>query len=205
MDAAANAQERLQKLQYMRGFRELAKPGDIVRRIMNDSSLFAWVTPPAPNSKGQKSTLHVRSFDVAPTKPDIAYQPPNLPPSPFTLTSNVKPTLLGVPDQMSTSGGPSIGVTQNGVIFRVLLDPEVRIGMVVQLVAGTVINKYQFNPFGGYPALPSRNALYMVAGVRHVGDSRGTGDDWYTEITGVLWQFFDAYMKMLTPSSKTPS
>jgi len=47
----------------------------------------------------------------------------------------------------------------------------------------TIVNPYQFSPFQEYPSLPSRNALYVVAGVRHVGDSRGTGDDWYTEIT----------------------
>jgi len=200
IDADAEAKNRLQQGQYIRGFRDLAKPADIVHRIMRDSTLFAWVTPPAPNSGGQQSTLHVRSFDVAPTKADIAYQPPNVPASPFTLSSNVKPTLLGIPEQMGSGGG--IGITQNGVIFRVLLDPEVRVGMVVQLVAGTIVNPYQFSPFQEYPSLPSRNALYVVAGVRHVGDSRGTGDDWYTEITGVLWDFFSAYVKATMPGSK---
>jgi hypothetical protein len=95
----------------------------------------------------------------------------------------VKPTIIGVPEQ-----------TQNGVTFKVLMDSDVRIGKVVQLAPGTIINPYEFTPMSNYPPVPSRNGLYIVAGIRYVGDSRGRGDDWYTEVTGVLWDFFPSFI-----------
>jgi hypothetical protein len=185
LDADSGSIDKLKQSRYSRAQALHGKPFDLMQDIMRQSTLFSWMTPAAPGS-GKPPTISVRNFEEAPEVPDISYGPPGLA-GPYTTggtTSGlVKPTIIGVPEQ-----------TQNGVTFKVLMDSDVRIGKVVQLAPGTIINPYEFTPMSNYPPVPSRNGLYIVAGIRYVGDSRGRGDDWYTEVTGVLWDFFPSFI-----------
>src|ERR1017187_637839 len=169
------------------------KPYALVQNIMRQSTLFAWVTPAPTSSDDQTpATIHVRSFDERPTTPDVIYGPPNLPNPP----PGARLTLLEIPQQTMAS---QVGTTQFGVVFRVLLDPTIRNGQVVQIAQGTVVAPYEFTPLQEYPPVASPEGMYIVSGVRHVGDSRGHGEDWYTEITGATWDFFSAYINGSSP------
>lgn len=177
IDAASRA--KLAQTVYPRAQAFHGRPWNYIRQIAAQNNLFAWVSP---------NGLNVRSFDpsAAPAAPDYAYGPPDLPGSYTTggtAQGLVKKTLLGSPAQ-----------TQDGVLFRVLLDPQVRIGDVVQLAPGTIVTPAPVQ-IGTLPPIPSANGLYVVSGVRHVGDTRGRGDDWYTEITGVIMDFFANFLQ----------
>ena len=180
-----DAKAELGKQTYPRSQVVHSRPYDVLREIMRQHSLFAWVKPidPATGIGG----LNVRKFDPnAPAQtPDYAYAPPNLEgqyTTDGTMQGLVKKTLIGTPEQ-----------TQDGVLFRVLLDPLVRIGDIVQLAPGTIVNPYPLQYGAVPPAAPLVNGLYTVAGIRHVGDTRGRGDDWYTEIQGLVPNFFASY------------
>ena len=198
----------LQAQSLSRGQAFFSRPYELFRDMMQQCTLFGWVdtAPPqteqipykpslpgeTPSTVQPKPTLHVRSFRMPPSEPDISYGPPNLDPKFTRGLKNFKPTVLDVPEQ-----------TEKGVIFRVLMDSSVRIGMTVQIVQGTVIAPFQFTPFGGsYPPVPSRNGLFVVYGVRHIGDTRGQGDDWYTEITGVNYDWFTGFVAAMTAGAK---
>lgn len=181
------AQQKLSQAKLPRGSAVYGKPYEAIQKIVKQNSLFAWI---APNG------LNIRSFDpsVPLQKPSCVYAPPNLPGTYRSGTTNapVKSTLLGVPEQ-----------TQNGIVFRVLLDPSVKVGDVVQLVPGAFITPYPMTRPDLRP-VPSANGTYVVNGVRHVGDSRGHGDDWYTQITGVTPNFFPAFLLGTQPTSDRP-
>jgi hypothetical protein len=172
------ARQVLQGTAYPRAQAIHGRPYDVVRQIARQHNLAAWVSP-----RG----LNVRSFDPSAVEtPDYAYGPPDLPGNLTTGGTQqglVKKTLIGTPQQ-----------TQNGVTFRVLLDSAVKIGDIVQIATGTLI---QLAPIqiGSLPPVPNRNGIYVVAGIRHVGDTRGRGDDWYTEITGVTADFFPRFIR----------
>jgi hypothetical protein len=97
----------------------------------------------------------------------------------------VSPTsgLLGVPEQ-----------TPQGLRMRVLLNPTMKIGRCIQL-QDTTINQLRFGlSVDKGTQLGNRNAnarlntsnpsgLYYVMAADHHGDSRGHGDDWFTEMT----------------------
>jgi hypothetical protein len=36
--------------------------------------------------------------------------------------------------------------------------------------------------------------VYIIGSLRHVGDSRGKGDDWYTEILGLSLDYFSNFL-----------
>jgi hypothetical protein len=161
---------------------------DLIDDIAKQHNLAYWI-----GSGG----FNMKSFDKAPTVADYAYGPPNLSSyktQPVSTPGNiVKPTLIGVPEG-----------TQDGVVFRVLLDSQVKIGNAVQIAPGTAINAYQFN-YGTLQPIPNAQGIYRVAGIRHVGDSRGPGDDWYTEIIGMTPKFFSTRSLIGTPSAPANS
>src|ERR1035438_1422534 len=86
----------------------------------------------------------------------------------------MRQTLIGTPQQ-----------TEMGVTFKVLLDSSLTIGKLVKLDQ-SAIKLIPVFP-GQIPAVLSQNGLYIVAGLRHYGDSRG--DPWYSEVIAVnrLW------------------
>ena len=152
------------------------KPVDLLQRIAKDNDLTAWLGPGGLNIRSLK-------FDEN-TLPVVAYAPPNLPGTHAPLGINttaqkqgmVKNTLIGTPEQ-----------TQDGVTFRVMMDSQPKIGSVIQIAPGTAINRLPFQ-IGTLPSILDKQGLYVVAGLRHVGDTRG--EDWYTEITALTNTFF---------------
>jgi len=159
------------------------KPLTEIAKIAAPYKLQMWLSP---------NGLNVRSLESTSTAvPDYVYGPPNLPgvyaPAGST-TGVIKKTLLGVPEQ-----------TQQGVTFKVLMDAGVRIGDVVGLAPGTVINQFPYT-IPGYPAILDKGGDYVVAGIRHVGDTRGGNADWYTEITGLTNQFFRNFLNITSPA-----
>lgn len=86
---------------------------------------------------------------------------------------------------------PSTGIvgtpqgTQDGIVFRVLLDNRVRPRVPMQQVAidNSSIRIAKWN-VGEWPSILDRDGVYMVRGVHHSGDTRG--QQWYTEIIGTL-------------------
>jgi hypothetical protein len=193
LDVAPDAEKKLRDITFPRAQAVHDRPFQMVRELMRQSTLFAWVGN--PTASGDPPNIHVRSFTgkEEPTTVDINYGPPGFPTYTWAgkggLGSQglIKPTLIGVPQQ-----------TFNGVTFRVLMDPDVRIGMVIQLAPGTIINPYEYTFMQQRPARPSRNGMYSVSGLRHYGDSRGHGDDWFTEITALLWDWFPKYQDAMT-------
>jgi hypothetical protein len=183
-DAARN---KLSRTKFSRGQAFHGRPYEMIREIVKQHGLFAWVKPIDP--KTGIGGLNVRSFDGPPPAPDHVYGPPDPYGSSAPTRGQVKRTLIGVPEQ-----------TQAGVVFRVLLDPSVRIGDVVQLAPGTVINAHPMQIFVLPAASPSVEGTYTVQGIRHIGDTRGRGDDWYTEIHAVVPNFFAEFLESKKPN-----
>lgn len=130
--------------------------------IASKNNLEIWMSP-----KG----LNIRSLAPQSDTPEFIYSPPFSPASATVTTSGTnKSTLIGTPQQ-----------TELGVTFTTLLDSGVKIGSLIKLesVLTSRLPQYPmqlrfFDPSG----------LYVIAGIRHTGDTRG--NDWYTEITGVV-------------------
>jgi len=179
----AQAQQKLSQATLPRAQGIHGRPGDIIRQTLKQQHLLWWISP---------NGLNIRSFSFAnAAPPDFSYGPPNLPGSNANQSANartIRTTLIGVPEQ-----------TQQGVLFRVLLDSDVKIGSIVKLAPGTIINAYQFQYGSGLPAVPNQTGTYVVVGVRHFGDTRGGGDDWYTEVNALTMDFFANWLGALTP------
>lgn len=183
-DIDAGSRQKLSQTTNSRAMGIKGRPTEIIRDMLHQQHLLWWIS-----SNG----LSIRSFDATapPPAPDFAYGPPNLPGSTAPqgpTAGTIRHTLLGMPEG-----------TQMGVLFRVLLDSDVKVGSVVQLAPGTVINPYQFQYQSERPAVPNTTGIYVVQSVRHVGDTRGTGDDWYTEVNGFTMDFFANWQGALTP------
>jgi hypothetical protein len=189
IDAASTAE--LKRVTYGGSQTFFDAPYDLIRKITDQHGLFAWVA---------QGGVTIRAFDPADIEnkaPRIIYAPPGLNAPPGLLTPNsavaFKPTVIGVPTQ-----------TQDGISFRVLLDSQVQIGDLIQLDPGTFINQYQFQLTTDLPPLANRLGLYVVQGIRHVGDSRGKGDDWYTEIQGLTRGFFTSWFEGNDSNTQQP-
>ena len=68
--------------------------------------------------------------------------------------------------------------------LRVLLDNRLRVKMPAQQIKidNTVIRQNPLQP-GTNSTILTQDGVYIVGGVRHIGDSRG--HEWYSEITGL--------------------
>lgn len=177
------AKEALEASSFARGQAFHSRPFSTFRDLTKQNNLLAWVSP---------NGLNVRSFDPKNAPPtNIIYAPVDLPSNtPRNTQALTKQTLIGTPER-----------TQQGVLFRVLLDSSVKIGDVVQLAEGTIINAFPIH-IGSMPPFPGRSGQYVVVGLTHVGDSRGRGDDWYTEIDGVTLDFFGDTKRARNPVAK---
>jgi hypothetical protein len=87
--------------------------------------------------------------------------------------------MIGTPEQ-----------TDNGIIVRCLLNPAIKIGQAVK-INNRDINQTTLRDVIGFPAYTSQyypatvtnDGLYRVLVAEHYGDTRGSGNDWYTELT----------------------
>jgi hypothetical protein len=102
-----------------------------------------------------------------------------------TIIYSATTGILGTPQQIRGNNAGMLGapvITQGGIEFKVLLDTrlEVRLPPVqVQIVNSSIRQMlYKVNQ---NPSILDQDGQYIVGGVRHVGDTRGT--DWYTEVT----------------------
>jgi len=156
-------------------------PGAIFRQIAKDNQVQIWFGPHG---------INVRPLVFDPdTPPQFVFVPPG---SPSDAGGNVPvtPTLLGVPEQ-----------TQEGIQLRVLLNAQVDIGTIIKVppMANAPIQQFQvaINSFG---PIPNPTGMYVVSAVRHVGDSRGHGGDWYTDITAQTANFFKPRFLVTAPN-----
>ncbi|HJX54077.1 MAG TPA: hypothetical protein VJ801_15020 [Polyangia bacterium] len=172
------AQAKLSATVYPRAQSFHGRPFDQLKPILRQHNLFSWLGPQG---------LNIRSFAKDDSAPEVTYGPPNKPGAytggGLTTQGLVKMTIIGTPEQ-----------TQCGVVFRVLLDSQVYIGQTVQIAPGTNVKPFEFVYPENYR--PTRNdaGVYVVIGIRHFGDNRGQGDDWFTEITGVTKGFFPEFL-----------
>ena len=83
--------------------------------------------------------------------------------------------LIGTPQQ-----------TQQGVVFRTLLNPQIVIkkppNLMMVKLDNTIIRQAKAQ-IGQMVTLLDQDGIYKVIGIRHFGDTRG--NDWYTEVTAV--------------------
>ena len=193
IDAASKAALQAASQPGARSFN--GRPFGLIAGLVRQHNIYNWMDPLG-------SGLNLRSFGPSNFQPPPAFSfgPPNAvldgqgktySPSSSSQTQ-VKKTLIGTPEQ-----------TQDGVVFRVLLDSSVHLGDLVQLVPGTLISPVALQ-YGGQnlPPIPSQNGLYIVGGLKHYGDSRGVGDDWYTEINGLVQDYFVNFGLARTPGSQ---
>lgn len=124
------------------------------------------------------------------------------------ITKNLDPNVLvytpqagivGTPEQMIVQ---TPALTRSGVNFRVLLDPRIRVTYPAKQVKLDMTSIVQLKrEIGKFPTIFDSTGTYIVAGVRHIGDSRG--NDWYTEVIAVTRDYGD--IDLLTGEHSTPS
>lgn len=152
------------------------RPLMMLREIAKQHIMSMWFSPLGLSMRAMRGLSDPNGI------PQVIYAPPEFKGGgPGTTKGIVKRTLIGSPVQ-----------TQRGIIFRVLLDSEVKIGDVVQL-QGVTVTQFALTPLQQYPAMVSPSGNYVVSRIGYVGDSRGHGDDWCTEINAVTYDFFDVY------------
>lgn len=111
------------------------------------------------------------------SQPDLIFAPPlGAGQQPSSDEASITRSLINSPQQ-----------TENGVAFRVLGDPRIKVKLPLMQVKldQTVIRQMPFN-FGTAPKLGSilnQDGVYYAVMVNHLGDSRG--NEWYTEVIGV--------------------
>jgi hypothetical protein len=91
-----------------------------------------------------------------------------------TITYTATNGIIGTPQQ-----------TQDGVTFRVLLDPRLSVQRPPMQVniANASIRQITTDPRDSYKPILDHDGLYIVMGLQYVGDNRG--NDWFTQIVGV--------------------
>jgi hypothetical protein len=111
----------------------------------------------------------IRSLEPQSDTPDIIYAPPFASDVPTQTTEGlIKYTLIGTPQQL-----------EDGVQFRVLLDPDMQLGKLAQIAA--IYKKLALYPNQKLFIDPA--GIYVVAGITHIGDTRG--NEWYTEVHAI--------------------
>jgi hypothetical protein len=149
----------LENKRYPRGIAVSAVAREFFDVIAVDNEMQMWIGP-----KG----LHIGPLATDYSTPDVVYAPPFS--GSASQSGPTKYTLIGTPRQ-----------TELGLTFRVLLDSDVQLKSLVQ-VTNAVANRVRYEP-NRFPPIFNPDGVFNVAGLRHIGDTRG--NDWYTEITAV--------------------
>lgn len=175
-------QSALNTQKFGRAQTVFGRPYAKFQQIANDNNAFVWIDRTTSTNNTPAYDLNLRKLEFNPTiSPTVTYAPPNfaqnIAPVGNTPTGVVKRTLIGTPEQ-----------TEQGVTFRVLMDAEPKLGQVIQLAPGIAITRRPIQ-IGQYPGILDAQGLYIIAEIKYVGDSRGEADSWYTEITGLTYQF----------------
>ena len=151
-----------------RGKPVFGNPGKYFTAIAEDNNMQWWL-----DKKGL--SLSFLNDDDIPNEPTITFAPPLLPIPKTAGTAQTTPSngvIVGTPEQ-----------TQYGVYFRALLNPNVQITRpyTAAKVDHSQIRK-QKTQLGQVPTLLDQDGIYIVAGVRFLGDTRG--NDWYVDVDG---------------------
>jgi hypothetical protein len=143
-------------------------PNEAFKRLADQHQML--YSPLADGSFVMKSIADLQNIG----SPDFVYSPAIPVGSNLTPQAGINYTIQGTPQQ-----------TENGVIFRVNLDPRIKVTGVLQKVQiqNAIIQQLATELGQSLIAPLAQTGTYYVCGVRHVGDSRG--EDWYTEILGV--------------------
>lgn len=76
-------------------------------------------------------------------------------------------------------------VTEEGVLFRVLMDARVQIVLpAMQVIINNAVIRALPRYPGDYPTILDKDGQYFVMRVNHYGDTRSDGGAWYTQILG---------------------
>lgn len=150
---------------------------DIIAQAARTGNLAMWVS---------QDGLNVRTLQASSQAPDFVFGPSAAGTNYNPVSSGVSytPTLIGTPQQ-----------TQAGVNFRVLMDSRLKLGSIVQLNQ-SVIRQLPRYPGSAALSLLDQDGSYVVAGVKHIGDTRG--QEWYSDITGVTLNFWSLFAPQLT-------
>lgn len=98
--------------------------------------------------------------------------------------------LIGMPTQ-----------TQYGASFRMLMNPAVKLGTMIQ-IKNSEMNEYQAQP--GQVATPMDDDwIYQAIEVVHTGDTRG--NDWYTNVTGISRYGTGSLAALMTNAAQNPN
>lgn len=164
-------------VQLPRGAVLFGRPGDLIGEIAQTNYMSYYVS--------QNGINVINLLDNDNAQPQYVFGPP----WPGYLTVSPKypaqytPTLLGTPQQ-----------TQDGVVFRVLMDSRLRLADTVGLDLSALNQIPNYPDPSGYPAFLTQNQTFIICGIRHVGDTRG--EDWYTEVTAVSKSFWPVYSQL---------
>jgi hypothetical protein len=159
-----------------RGTTITGSPTKFFAQVAADNNLQMWMSAKGLNIRGLKT-------QGAGATPDFVYGPP-FPPQ-ITIhpddASLYTPTMIGTPEQ-----------TQQGASFRILLDSRPTLCSLIKLELSGMKALPIFPGQGPYWFADDRT--YIVAGLRHRGDTRG--NEWYTDVMGYTqdWdQIFRGY------------
>ena len=179
----STAAQRMTVTQYPRGNTVFGKSSKFMTQLADSNFLQSW-------NDGKQAYLS--EVDTGNRTPDLIYAPP-FPPEYQIQTGDVPDgttlSIIGTPQQI-----------QQGVIFTVLLDPRLKVGLpqlMVQLVR-TALN-FELrnpNPNSELPTALSSNLTFFVGQVHHFGDSRG--NNWETEVTGWSTGYAQTLLNMFT-------
>lgn len=180
------AASRMQATKYPRGNTVFGKGSKYFAQLADSNFVQTW-------NDGKQA--YIGEVDSGKRTPDYIFAPP-FPPD-YTPQSDDVPqgttlSIIGTPQQI-----------QQGVIFTVLLDPRIKVGLppqVVQLVR-TAINFTLVDIGGRLPTPLNSNLTFFVGQVRHTGDTRG--NDWQTEITGWSTAYADIQLGLFTKADSS--
>lgn len=177
------AKSRMDATQYLRGNTVFGKVSKYLAQVADSNFMQTW-------NDGKQA--YISEMSKTDTTPDYVYSPP-FPPG-YTaqfldLPQGTLQTIVGTPQQ-----------TQQGVVFTVLLDPNLKVQrppLVVQL-AKTQVTQMQRTPLIGEDAATTLPAdlKFFVGQVHHIGDSRG--NEWLTEVTGFSTLYADTFISQYT-------
>ena len=142
-------------------------PDTLFHQIADQNNMTTFIGP---------NGLYIGKLENPGAPVDVIFAPPLIVgQQPEANEAQLTRSIVGTPQQT-----PGYGVN-----LRVLCDPRIKMklpAMQVQ-IQNSIIRQAQ-RELGKFPSLLTQDGVYLVAGVRHYGDTRQ--NDWYTEITGVI-------------------
>ena len=164
----ALAYKAMTEKQYPRGKTVFGKVGKYLLQVSNSNFMTTF-------RDGEKA--YIAYVQNPNTVPSITYTTPIMPgvASP-SIPNGVTASIIDTPQQ-----------TPFGIIFNVLLDPRLKVQLPVQVVGidrSVLIRQIPVvpNPDSGTVTPYTSDLSFLVAQVRHIGDTRGNA--WQTEVTG---------------------